>query len=55
MVNSNINNSYYDILNILIQPTESIERDYTLNRKFVLYRVLYGISLFSEKPVGVGR
>lgn len=46
---------YYDILNILIMAKESIERDYTLNRKFVLYRVLYGISLFSEKPVGVGR
>lgn len=35
---------YYDILNALISAKESLERDYTLNRKFILYRVLYTIS-----------
>lgn len=46
---------YFDILNILIQTKESIERDYTLNNKFALYRTLYSIGLLREKPVGVGR
>ena len=35
---------YYDILNALIAAKESLEKDYTLNRRFVLYRVLYTIS-----------
>lgn len=35
---------YYDILNTLIAAKESMERDVTLNRKFILYRVLYTIS-----------
>ena len=35
---------YYDILNILISAKESLERDVTLNRKFVLYRVFYILS-----------
>lgn len=41
---------YFEILNILIIAKESIEKDYTLNRKFVLYKALYGVSLYSEKP-----
>lgn len=45
IVNRNINNSYYDILNILIQAKESIERDYTLNRKFIVYRTFNTINL----------
>lgn len=35
---------YYDILNALIAAKESLEKDYTLNRRFILYRVLYTIS-----------
>lgn len=33
--------SYYEILPILISAKESMERDLTLNRKLVLYRVFY--------------
>lgn len=45
MTNKNLNNSFYNILNILIQAKESIERDYTLNRKFIIYRVFNTICL----------
>lgn len=35
---------YYDILNVVISAKESLERDITLNRKFILYRVFYILS-----------
>ena len=34
---------YYSILNILISAKESIERDYTLNKKFILFRAFTSI------------
>ncbi len=40
---------YYEILNILIPAKESLERDYTLNRKFVIYRVIYNLSQIRGK------
>ena len=36
---------YYEILNILIDAKEKLERDRTLNRKFMIYRVFYQINL----------
>lgn len=36
--------SYYKILEVLISAKESIEKDKTLNRKFILYRTFYTLS-----------
>lgn len=36
---------YYEILNILIDAKEKLERDRTLNKKFMVYRVFYQINL----------
>lgn len=32
---------FYKILNVLISAKESIEKDYTLNKKFILFRTFY--------------
>ena len=42
---------YFDILNILITAKESIERDYTLNRKFVIYRAFNSIHYWCTQNI----
>lgn len=36
---------YYEILNIIIDGKEKLERDKTLNRKFMIYRIFFQINL----------
>ena len=53
LIESDINSrylfDYYDVLNVLVSAKESLESDHTLNRKLVLYRALYTISIMESK------